>query len=187
MISIRQDLWLHNGHQAMLRKEKQRSFWECGRKIVLVFYPDFVGTPFDAALLPHLSQNPCRDPLFKLPSVLSQGTVRGATASQETLLEGTYLLADAGIACQCVGILLDGELRGCCAGDFQHCTPLAKVNTIFLVLGTALSQSIQPYRWKNSASLRAVLQDISLKSIMKYHGTSQGCDSGEAFAAPVIA
>lgn len=70
----------------------------------------------------------------------------GAAASQERLLEGRYLLADAGIACQGVGILLDGELRGCCAGDLQHCTPLGKVSTIFLVLGTAFSQPIQPCR-----------------------------------------
>lgn len=70
----------------------------------------------------------------------------GAAASQERLLEGRYLLADAGIACQSVGVLLDGKLRGCCAGDLQHSTPLGKVSTVLLVLGTAFSQPIQPCR-----------------------------------------
>jgi len=85
MVSIRQDFWLHNGHQAMLRKEKQGGLWRCGRKPVLVVYPDFGGIPSCcAALLPHHSQNPHRDPPFKLPSVLSQGTVRrGSSISRE--------------------------------------------------------------------------------------------------------
>lgn len=111
----------------------------------------------------------------------------GATASQERLLEDRYLLADAGIACQCIGILLDGKLRGCCVGDLQHCTPLAKVSTVFLVLGTALSQSIQPCTWKNSASLRAVLQHIALKSTMTSAKAATQVSHSMAFAAPVIA
>lgn len=28
MVSIRQDFWLHNGHQAMLTKENMEVFWD---------------------------------------------------------------------------------------------------------------------------------------------------------------
>lgn len=89
---------------------------------------------------------PQRSAFQDLSPVITGNSKEGATESQEIFLEGRYLLADAGITCQGVGILLDGKLRGCCATDLQHCTPLAKVSTIFLVLGTALSQFVKSCR-----------------------------------------
>lgn len=84
MVSIRQDFWLHNGHQAMLTKEKQGGIWGCGKTTVLVVCPDFGRIPSCCIVLLPLPQIPLRDLPFKIPTVLSQGTVRrGRSTSGE--------------------------------------------------------------------------------------------------------
>lgn len=79
-------------------------------------------------------------------NALCYGTPNTPTDRQtHTTHTHTHLLADAGVAGQYVGILHDGQLRGCVLTDLQHRAPLGEVSTILLVLSTALRQSIQTY------------------------------------------
>ena len=55
----------------------------------------------------------------------------------------TVHLADAGIPCQDVGILLHCQLRGPPVADFQDATPLGKARTSFVVLLAVLSKSVE--------------------------------------------
>lgn len=165
MVSIRQDFWLHDGHQAILGKER-RGFFKA-MKVKLLFLFALILVVFLCAVCLSSFFFPKTLAEILLSSYLvcyhrEQG--KRAAASQETLLEERYLLTDAGIACQCVGILLDSKLRGCCAGDFQHCTPLAEVSTIFLVLSTAFSQPIQPCRGRTMLHWELALQRGTLES-----------------------
>ena len=53
-------------------------------------------------------------------------------------------LADAGITGQDIGVFHDGEGRRGVFPDLQHATPLGKVSSVLLILGTALRKPIQP-------------------------------------------
>lgn len=55
-----------------------------------------------------------------------------------------HLLADAGITGQDIGVFHDGEGRRGVFPDLQHATPLGKVSSVLLILGTALRKPIQP-------------------------------------------
>lgn len=55
-----------------------------------------------------------------------------------------HLLADAGVTRQDVGVFHDGKGRRGVFPDLQHATPLGKVSSVLLILGTALRQPIQP-------------------------------------------
>ena len=55
-----------------------------------------------------------------------------------------HLLADAGITGQDVGVFHDSKGRRGVFPDLQHTTPLGKVSSVLLILGTALRQPIQP-------------------------------------------
>lgn len=61
-------------------------------------------------------------------------------------------LADASIAGEYVGVLLDGQAGGGGGGDLQHTAPLSEVSTVLLILGTALIQAVQT--WSATADSR---------------------------------
>lgn len=64
---------------------------------------------------------------------------------KKSLLKGVwrYLLANAGIAGQDVGILQDGEVRGGVVGDLQHTAPFGEVGTVLLVLSATLGEAVK--------------------------------------------
>lgn len=84
MVSIRQDFWLHDGYQAILGKERRGFFKAMKVKLLCLFALILVVFLCAVCFLLFLSQNPCRDSPFKLPSMLSQGTGRkGSSISGE--------------------------------------------------------------------------------------------------------
>ena len=63
--------------------------------------------------------------------------------SQHTATQLGNLLADASVTCEHVSVLKHGLVGWCVRADLEHTSPLGKTTPIFLVLGTALTQTIQ--------------------------------------------
>lgn len=71
-----------------------------------------------------------------------------------------YHLADASIACEDVGVLLDGQAGGGGGGDLQHTAPLGEVSAVLLVLGTALVQAVQTWSTTTTAHISTASQPV---------------------------
>ena len=62
-------------------------------------------------------------------------------------------LANAGVACQAIGILMDGQRGGSGSTDLEHGAPLCEARALRIVLGAALAQVVKALRRRELAAI----------------------------------